>query len=676
MRIETGVSRDGCNAGNIMRAAKKYGLDCHGFRKEPDELRTIRTPCVIHWNFNHFVVFEGFRADGAYLNDPAVGRRKLTPEELDEGFTGIVLTFEPTDKFVKSPPPKKLLGFVRARLRGQYAALFKLLYIGLLLVFPGLALPVLSQIFMDDVLLAGNRDWFTGLLFFMAASIALSAALTYYRAKVLRRLQNKLVLLSGRAFLSRLFRLPIAFFDQRYAGDLSKRFEDSNGISTFLAGSLAETALNIIVAAFYLILLLIYNVRLTLIGLVGVGINLALVKYTSRRISDITMKLQQDNGKYYGALVAGLSISATLKASGAENEYVSRVIGYNAKAFKLEQRLSRYQQIAGAIPGSLGRVSDVAVLIVGALFVIRGNMTIGMLFAFSSLLDSFTEPVNGLVGFIEKIQGLKANMNRVEDILSYETDAKFSGAPTLPDKVSKLSGAVELDSISFGYSSLEKPLIEDFGFTLKTGQSVAFVGKSGCGKSTVSKVVSGLYSPWSGELRLDGVPVSLLPNEVLNASIATVSQNITLFSGSIRDNLTLWNRSVLMSDIVAAAKDACIHDIITQKPGAYDYRLEEGGSNFSGGQRQRLEIARALALGPSILIMDEATSALDPPLEKRIIDNIKRRGCTCIIVAHRLSAIRDCDEIIVMERGKIVQRGNHEALSAIDGHYRDFIKNT
>jgi len=675
MRIETGVSRDGCNAGNIMRAAQKFGLNCRGFRKEPEALRTIQTPCIIHWNFNHFVVFEGIKNKTAYLNDPASGRRKLTMEELDEGFTGIVLTFEKTDAFIRNKRQSKLFGFIKPRLKGQYGILTKLIYIGLLLVFPGLFLPVLSQVFMDDVLMGGNTEWFTQLLVFMLAVIVLKAGLSYYRSRVLHRLQNKLILLSGRTFLERMLRLPIGFFDQRYAGDLTNRVESNNEVSKFLAGKLAETALNIIIASFYLLLLLIYNVWLTLAGIISVFVNLSIAKITSGYISSLSMKLQQDNGKYVGALIAGISITSTLKASGAENEYVSRVIGYNAKAFRLEQQLSRVQQIINAIPESIGRITDVVILVLGALFVIRGDMTVGMLFAFTALFDSFVDPVNKLVTFVNEIQQLKANMNRVDDIMNYEADSKFSETEGKADQSSKLMGNVTLRDISFGYSILAKPLIENFGFNLETGKSVAFVGSSGCGKSTVSKVISGLYRPWSGELLFDGVPANKIPAEILNASISTVSQNITLFSGSVRDNLTMWNNSILMPDIIAAAKDACIHDIITQKPGAYDYHLEEGGANLSGGQRQRLEIARALATNPSVLIMDEATSALDPLVEKQIVDNIKRRGCTCVIIAHRLSAIRDCDEIIVMERGKIVQRGAHNDLKDIEGHYQKFISN-
>lgn len=675
MRIETGVSRDGCNAGNMMRAAKKYGLECHGYRKEPEDLKKLTPPCIIHWNFNHFVVFEGFKGKYAYINDPAMGRRKLTMEELDDSFTGIVLTFKPTPSFQKEKKPKTLLQFIKSRLQGQYGVLGKLLFTGLLLVFPGLLLPVLSQVFMDDVLVAGNTDWFGKLILFMAAAIILQAALTLYRDAVLVRLQKKMVLLSARSFLSCLFRLPISFFDQRYVGDLAGRVSNNARVSDFLAGDLAETVLHIFVAIFYLILLLLYSPLLTAIALGSALLNILVMKVTSRQISSASVKLQQDSGKLAGAVCAGLSITSTLKASGAETEYTGRILGYHAKTIELEQNLSRSQTILNAIPDAVKMLADVLLLLVGGSLVINGKMTIGMLVAFTGLFGSFSEPIDKLVGFAKNIQTTKADVNRVEDILQYTADEKFDDTLSKRPMTTKLEGSVELRNIAFGYSRLKPPIVSDLNVKIPCGSSVAFVGASGCGKSTVSKVVSGLYTPWEGELLFDGIPAKEIPNEVLSASVSTVSQNITLFSGTVRENLTMWNSKISESDMIAAAKDACIHDVISQKPGGYDYHLSEGASNLSGGQRQRLEIARALATNPTILIMDEATSALDPVVEKQIVDNIKRRGCTCVIVAHRLSAIRDCDEILVLDKGKIAQRGTHEALAAVDGHYKNFIRN-
>lgn len=675
MRIETGVSRDGCSAKNVMRAARKYGLECKGFRKEPDALREIETPCIIHWNFNHFVVFEGFKKGFAYINDPAYGRRKLTLDELDEGFTGVILTFKLTDSFEKEKKKSSTGHLIAARLKGQYGVLFKLFYVGLLLAFPGLILPVLSQVFIDDILVAGYTDWITKILVFMGCLVVLKAGLNFYRDLVLQKLRSKMILTSGMGFLAHMLRLPMSFFDQRYAGDLVNRMQNNTELSEFLAGDLAETVLNICVAAFYLVILFVYSPIMTVIGLVNVAVCVGVVILSRQFISNASIKQQMSSGKLYGAICAGLGITDTLKASGAENEYVSRVLGYHVKNANFTQEQTRFQQIISAVPGASGNITDVLHLLVGGILVINGSMSMGMLTAFCSLFDSFIAPVNSLVTFTQKIQTLQASIGRVEDVQKYPQDERYTENKQEIDAHRKLSGDIELQDISYGYSALKPPLVEHFSFHLNSGETIAFVGPSGCGKSTISKVISGLYRPWGGQILLDGVSVTHIPKECITASIATVSQNITLFTGSIRDNLTMWNKAILEEDMIMAAKDACIHDFIISCPGGYDYSLTENATNISGGQRQRLEIARALATKPSILIMDEATSALDPIVEKQVMDNIKRRGCTCVIVAHRLSAIRDCNQIVVMRDGKIVQQGNHRSLMEQNGYYRDFVQN-
>lgn len=673
MRIETGVSRDGCNAGNLMRCAKKYGLKCHGYFEELSGLLKTKTPCIIHWDLNHFVVFEGVKGKSAYINDPAYGRRKLTLEELDEGFSGVVLTFEKTADFTKEKKKSTLFSFIFSGLRGQYPVIAKLLFAGLLLVFPGVALPFLSQVFIDDILVGGNTSGFFRFLLFAAAAVVLQTVLTVYRNTVLARFQKKTVLLSAREFLYKLLRLPVSFFDQRYVGDLASRVGSNSNVSSFLSGELAETALNIFTALFYLVILTVYAPVLTGVALIFAAAELAVVKITSDNLSNESIKLQQDFGKLTGAVCAGLSITDTIKASGAENEYICRILGHSAKAVSTEQRLSKMQSVINALPNAVKMAGDVLILIIGAIFIINGDMTVGTLVAFTSLFGSFSQPLNALLGFVNNIQTTKADINRVEDIMNYPIDEKYSDAQKKRKITAKLEGSVELKNIAFGYSGLEPPVVADFSFKIKCGSSIALVGPSGCGKSTVSRIVSGLYKPWQGEYLLDGVPADEIPIQVLSASVSTVSRNITLFSGTVRDNLTMWNSGISEADMIAAAKDACIHDVISQKPGAYGYVLSEGGANFSVGQRQRLEIARALATNPTVLVMDEATSALDPLVEKQIMDNIKRRGCTCVVAAHRLSAIRDCDRIIVMDKGRIVERGTHDELIAAGGYYKRLV---
>ena len=673
MRIETGVSRDGCNAANIMRAAKRLGLDCHGYRKEPEALKTIKTPCIIHWNFNHFVVFEGFKGKNVYINDPAIGRRKLTWEDLDDCFTGVVLTFEKTPAFQTERKTSTLVKFMMRYLKGQYGVIFKLFYIGLLLVFPGLVLPILSQMFMDDVLMNGYTEWLPKILIAMGLLLLMKSGLAFYRSVLLEKLKTKMMVLSGHGFLKHMFRLPMSFFDQRYAGDLVERMDNNTAVNEFLAGDLAETALNIIVAAFYLVILFLYSWSMTLIGLVNTAVLLVIVFFSNKVISNNSMKQQITGGKLYGAVCAGISIMDTIKASGAESNYSERIQGYQAKNADLEQKMGKFQQIIGAIPAAAGAIMDTLLLLIGGLLVMDGKMTMGMLVAFNSLFDSFSDPIEQLVSFVQKIQTMKANVNRVEDIMKYEIEPETKTSQK-QKSVGKLSGKITMEHVSFGYSKLKPPLIEDFGFSLNSGEMIAFIGASGSGKSTVAKIVSGLYHPWSGTVRMDGTDLNRIPDIILHASVATVDQSISIFSGTIRDNITMWNTAIPEIDIMRAAKDACIYDFIMTLPGGYDYMLTEGASNLSGGQRQRLEIARALAVNPSVLIMDEATSALDPIIEKQILENVKRRGCTCVIVAHRLSAFRDANQIVVMRNGKIVQFGTHKQLMEQKGFYHDLVE--
>jgi NHLM bacteriocin system ABC transporter peptidase/ATP-binding protein len=674
MRIECGVSRDGSSAKNILLAAGKFGLETHGYRKSLAKLLELEPPCIIHWNFNHFVVWEGKKGKYYYINDPAVGRRKLTFEEVDECYTGIVLTLQKTSDFTVSKKDETLWQYLIKSVARQRADLASPVITGLMLLFPGIVIPVFSRVFIDGILVERNREWLPGLIWAMAFTLAFQAILHYYRGILLGRLQNKMSMMSAHRFLSHFFKLPITFFTQRTPGDLTQRVENNNELSIFLTSDLAQIILDIMVALVYLVILFIYSPILTLTGVVILSVNLTMMRVGAAKIGDMTLKAQQDMGRMMGALYAGISSSATLKATGTENEFASRMQGYSARTIEMDQAMGRKQEILDVIPEVAEQVTSIVILIIGGIMVIRGELTDGMLVAFNSLLLCFMKPIDSLAGFVEKIQVARADLRRVEDIMRYREDTRFDRQGTLEiDK--KLQGNIKLTDVSFGYGYHKPPIIEKFGFEIKSGASIAIVGASGSGKSTVAKLCSGLYSPWSGEILFDGISFDKLPEEVIAASISTVSQDIKLFSGTVRDNLTMWNGAILWTDVIKAAKDACIHDFITSRPGAYDCMISENGANFSGGQKQRIEIARALATNPTILILDEATSALDPLVEKEIMDNIKRRGCTCIVVAHRLSAIRDCDEIIVMEKGKILQRGRHEELILQDGLYKSLVEN-
>lgn len=669
-RVDTGVSRDGCKANKILQGAKKYGFKASGYKMSLDALLNTKPPCIIHWNFNHFLVYEGRRGKYVYLSDPAEGKRKITIEELDESFTGVVLKITPDGTKVSKKKDKSHLDIIKVRLKGNEKNILYLFLSGLFLVIPGTLIPMLFQFLIDEVVLSNNYGIVPLIITIMLILATVQMGFRFYRSIILIRLQTKMTLKTAYSFLHFMFQHPMSFFDQRFAGDLTERVESSNSIDEFLAGELATNILNIVIAFFYFIVLFQYSVPLTLIGAFFTIINFMIIRLTSKVVSRTITKVQQDRGKLIGVLYSGISIISTLKASGMENKYIGRVLGYYSKYMRGKQKNTKIQKILNVIPNILGQISSIVVLIIGATMVIKGNMTIGGLVAYQTLLTLFLDPISEITGFVERLQTMKADVMRVDDIYKYGSTESKIRLPILPLN-QKLAGKITLKKITYGYSSLEAPLITDFHFELPTGRSIAFVGGSGSGKSTIAKLLSGLYRPWDGEVLFDDINIEQIPREIIATSVATVSQDISIFSGTIKENITMWNTAIRDEDIIRAAKDAMIHDVITQKPGAYEYHLEEGGRNLSGGQKQRLEIARALVLNPSILIMDEATSALDSLTEKTIIDNIKRRGCTCVIIAHRLSAIRDCEEILVIHRGEVLQRGNHEELIVQEGVYKE-----
>ncbi len=666
LRIETGVSRDGCNAGNIMKAAKRLGLECHGYRREPEALRKLTPPCIIHWNFNHFVVLEGFRGKHAYLNDPACGRRKLTMEELDEGFTGVVLTFAVTPDFHRCKSDNGTLEFLKERLQGSGSAVAKMVFTGLLLVFPGVVLPVLSQVFMDNVIVGADMSWFRGVILFMAAAVLMQALLSFYSGALLQRLRSKMIMMSGYKFLSKLLRLPIGFFDQRYVGDLTGRADNNVSVCDFLAGDLADTALNIFSAVFFLVLLCVYSPLLTLIACAAAAINLVIAKLGADSISKTVMKQRQDSGRLAGAVCAGLSITGTLKASGAENEYTGRILGYSAKEAVTEQRLNRLQQIISVVPGVVTQLSSVGVLLAGAVLVIRGEFTVGMLLAFNSLYSSFSQPVDQLVGMVQKIQTVRADISRVQDINNYGADPKFSST-AVQKNTSKLEGRVELRDISFVYSTLEKPLVQGLSFRLNSGSSVAFVGPSGCGKSTLMKLLLGFESPVSGKIYYDGKDIESLDKRELRKKFGVVLQDGKLISGSIFENITITAPRATVKDVNAVAEAVGLKDDIDRMPMGLHTVLSEDCGTISGGQQQRILIARAIISKPSILFFDEATSALDNITQAMVCSSLEKLNATRIVIAHRLSTIMKCDRIIVLDSGKIAEQGTFDELMAANG---------
>ncbi len=677
LRIACGVSRDGSKASNMLKAAREYGLIAKGFKKEPEELIGFRLPVIIHWNFNHFLVLEGFGDGIVYLNDPATGPRVVSDEEFDQSFTGIVLTFSPGDNFVKNKEIPGLFSNLGKRLSGSEVALFFVIFAGLFLVIPGLLIPTFTKVFVDNILVKQMQDWVKPLIIGMGITALIRAALTGIQKYYLLRFETKLALETSSKFFWHVLRLPMEFFMQRFGGEIGSRVAINDRVAQLLSGELSTTMINSLMIAFYAIVMFQYDVFLTGVSIFFAILNIGALRYVSRKRKDGNKRLLQERGKLMGTSMAGIQIIESLKASGRETDFFSRWSGYQAKMLTSQQQLDFYTNLLSAVPPMLSAINTAAILAIGGLRVMDGYLTIGGLIAFQTLMASFITPINMMVNLGSTLQEVEGDMNRLDDVLRYQVDSQFreeeKNATHDFEHTVKLSGSLELRNITFGYSRLEPPLIENFNLLLNPGDRVALVGGTGSGKSTIAKIVAGLYEPWEGEILLDGIPVSEIPRPILNNSLAMVDQDIFLFEGSVRSNLTLWDYNIPESNILRAAKDACIHEDIAARPHGYESIIEEGGRNYSGGQRQRLEIARALAINPSIVILDEATSALDPLTEKRIDSHLRRRGCTCLIIAHRLSTIKDCDEIIVLDQGKVVQRGTHEELKELEGMYTDLI---
>ncbi len=678
LRRECGVSRDGSKASNVLKAARQFGLEARGFKKGLEELRTLPLPAVLFWNFNHFVVLEGFGKDRAYLNDPASGHRTVTLGELDECFTGVVLTFVPGPEFTPGGRPPSVVAALRRSLGGSRRALAFCVLAGLLLVTPGLALPVLTQAFVDHVLVQGRTDWLAPLLGIMAGAVALQALLQLLQVHHLRGLRLELAIRASAGFLQHVLRLPASYFAQRYSGELAGRLALNDRVARVLSTQLAQVGIDGVMLVFYAGLMLWYDPVLAGVGVAAALINVLTLDLVARSRTTANMRLLQERGKLGGVAVAGLQGMETLKAGAEEAGFFARWAGHHAKLVNAQQELALADQALGTVPALLSSFTAALVLCLGGVRVMDGALTIGMLVAFQLVLARFQRPVTTLLELGSTVQVLRGDLERLDDVLEHPLDplpeAQAAAADAAGDGTVRLEGYLELEDVTFGYSPVSPPLIEGLSLRVTPGQRVALVGGSGSGKSTVAKLVCGLYRPWSGTIRLDGRPLEEVPRQVFANSVAMVEQDLFFFGGTVRDNVTLWDAAIEDEGLERACRDAHIHDVILTLPGGYGAELLEGAANLSGGQRQRLEIARALVEDPAILILDEATSALDAETERRIDRSLRLRGCTCLVIAHRLSTIRDCDEIVVLDEGKVVQRGTFEALVAQGGPFAELVR--
>lgn len=686
LRTQCGVSRDGSKAFNMIKAARSYGLKAYGARGEPDNLKQLNFPFIVFWQFNHFVVVEDIQNDWIFINDPALGRRKVSHAEFDTSFTGIILVFEPGPDFKPGGNSPSVLISIKQRLQGSVPAIQFLMLISLTLIVPGIIIPAFSKIFIDDILVHGLTRWLPLLLIGLCLTAVLRSVLSGIQQYHLLRLHMKVMLTSSARFLWHVFRLPIAFFEQRYAGDIQDRVEANDQIASVVSSDVTASVVSSFTLIFYVIVMLFYDWRLTLLGLITSLSNAFILYQISRRLSDSSRLLSQEQGKLTGIVIAGLAAIETIKSSLLDNHFFKRITGNHAKIIQARQKIAIYHQVLSSSTHLLSGLCTALVLGVGSYRIMQGELTVGTLIAFQTLLISFNEPLNSLLNISTKIQEIRGDLARLEDVLNNAEDPRFVNKPPQHSQIKPLASTdvngepnvsasqnvIEMRDVSFGYSPFEPPLIQNFSLTLAKGGQIALVGATGSGKSTIAKLLCGLYPPWQGEIFIQGVQLSELEPSHLSKIMASVDQEILLFEGSVADNLTLWDPEIPITDLERACQDALILEVLHSREHLFESHIEANGQNFSGGERQRLEIARALVRNPQLLIIDEGTAALDSMTEQKIMQNLKKRGYSLLMITHRLSTIRDSDEIIVLNNGRIHERGTHETLIALGGMYAEF----
>ncbi|MGB9989261.1 NHLP family bacteriocin export ABC transporter peptidase/permease/ATPase subunit [Pseudoduganella rhizocola] len=665
LRVRCGVGRDGAKVSNLLRAARSFGLEAGAWSTEAGELPKLKAPFMVFWNFNHFVVVEGFSDGLVYLNDPASGRRTVAQEDFAAAFTGVVLTFAKTPQFEPGGATGSLLRTMLQRITSDRPALAFAALAGLFLVIPGMVIPVFTRLFVDRILIDNQMGWFLPILLGLLLSTLLEAGLAWLQGSHLLRLQYKLALSATGRYFWHILHLPVLYFAQRAPGEIASRLSLNESVAKVVSGDLARALINGGLAFFFVAVMLTYDVLLTSISVAVVAISMAAFHFAARRTQELSVTYAIADGRLRGNASNGIAMLETLQASADDSHFYTKYMAQHALVVSANQRMETSSAQYSQVPAFLMMFNTTLILVIGGFRVMDGYLTIGMLIAYQGLVANFARPMSDLFNVLEKVQRLRGDLQRLDDVLNCAPDPLTGHpVPARPDLSQKLSGALTLRDVRFAYSPQDKPLFDQLDMQVLAGERIGIVGASGAGKSSLARLIAGMYAPDSGEIRFDGQARSAHPRELLASSVAHVDQDIQFFEGTIRENLTLWDRSLGEAQMVAAARDALIHDFIMSLPQGYDTRMDENGRNLSGGQRQRLEIARALTLNPRVLLLDEATSSLDAASEARILDNCRRRGCTVLVTTHRRFVLNACDRVMVLQNGRIAEEGLFDELYA------------